>query len=124
MWIKITTKATGEIKAKLSNENPKTVKAIWDSLPIETRTNTWGEEIYFNIPVEIQLENEKETVEMGDIAYWPPGTAFCIFFGKTPVSKGDEIRPASAVNVIGKICDDPKIFKKVKSGDKILIEKA
>ena len=124
MWIKITTKATGEIKAKLSTENPKTVKAIWDSLPIETRTNTWGEEIYFNIPVEIQLENEKETVEMGDIAYWPPGTAFCIFFGKTPVSKGDEIRPASAVNVIGKICDDPKIFKKVKSGDKILIEKA
>jgi hypothetical protein len=124
MRIKITTKATGEIKAKLSNENPKTVKAIWDSLPIETRTNTWGEEIYFNIPVEIKLENEKETVEMGDIAYWPPGTAFCIFFGKTPVSKGDEIRPASAVNVIGKICADPKIFKKVKSGDNILIEKA
>lgn len=124
MRIKIITNATREIKAELNNENPKTVKAIWDSLPIEARTNTWGDEIYFSIPVNIELENEEETVKMGDIAYWPPGNAFCIFFGKTPISRGDEIRPASAVNIIGKVMGDATMFKKVKSGDKILIEKA
>lgn len=123
--IKVYTESTGEVFAELlEDKNPKTVEAIWKNLPIEARANTWGEEIYFSIPVYIDLENSQEVVELGDLGYWPPGHAFCIFFGKTPASRGSEIRPASAVNVFGKIIGDPKIFRKVKNGDTIVIEKA
>jgi hypothetical protein len=124
MKIKIFSEKTGPIAATLTDENKETAEAIYQALPIEANANTWGDEIYFRIPVESELGNPKEVVEIGDLAYWPPGNAFCIFFGRTPASKGNEIRPASAVNVIGKIEGDPKIFKKVGSGDKIRIEKA
>ena len=80
------------------------------------------DEIYFSVPVEADIENPRTVVDLGDIAYWPPGSAFCIFFGKTPMSKGNEIRPASEVNVFGKIEGDPKVFKMVKMGDKVTIE--
>jgi len=93
-------------------------------LPIEARANTWGDEIYFGIPVKVGPENPREVVELGDLAYWPPGNAFCIFFGRTPASRGDEIRPASAVNVFGRVEGDPKVFKKVRSGDAVRIERA
>lgn len=83
---------------------PDTVQKIIGSLPIETTINTWGEEFYFRIPVEAGLENEVEKVSVGDLAFWPQGQAFCIFFGQTPMSRSeDEIIPASAVNPIGKI---------------------
>jgi hypothetical protein len=122
--IKIITNATGEVIAELSPEkNSKTVDAIWNALPFEASANTWGDEIYFSIPIEIGEENAQETVDMGDLGYWPPGTAMCIFFGPTPMSKGNEIRPASPVNVFGKIPVDPKVFKKVRSGSKIRVEK-
>ena len=110
-----------KISAQL-NDN-KTAQNIWDALPIEGRVNIWGDEIYFSIPVNIGLENAEEVVSEGDLGYWPPGSAFCIFFGLTPASQGDEIRPASPVNVFGKIIGDSKIFKKVSSGAKIIIEK-
>jgi len=100
----------------------QTAQLIWEALPIEARGNTWGDEIYFSIPVAADLENSQGVVELGDLAYWPPGTAFCIFFGPTPMSQGDEIRPASPVNVIGKLRGDPKAFKQVKSGTAIKIE--
>ncbi|MFX1521625.1 MAG: cyclophilin-like fold protein [Promethearchaeota archaeon] len=123
--MKIITNATGEVIAELSSEkNPKTVEAIWVALPFETSANTWGDEIYFSIPVEVGEERAQETVEMGDLGYWPPGNAMCIFFGPTPMSRGNEIRPASPVNVFGKISVDPKVFKKVRSGSKIRVEKA
>ncbi len=123
--IKIYTKATGEVFAEiLEDKNPKTAEEIWNNLPIRARANTWGEEIYFSIPVYLELENAQEVVEVGDLGYWPPGHAFCIFFGRTPASRGDEVRPASAVNVFGRITGDPKVFKKVKDGDEIIIEKA
>ena len=102
-----------------------TADAIWKALPIEARANTWGDEIYFSIPVKADLEKDaKEVVESGDLGYWPPGTAFCIFFGPTPASRGDEIRPASAVNVVGKVQGDPKVFKQVSSGTKVVIDRA
>jgi len=123
MKIKISSDETGPVEAVLTDENPETAKAIYDALPIEARANTWGDEIYFSIPVDIKSENSKEVVELGDLAYWPPGNAFCIFFGKTPASRGNEIRPASAVNVFGKIEGDPKVFQKVRSGDSIHIDK-
>ena len=124
MNIKITTPSTGPVKAILSGENPETTKAFIEALPITGRANLWGDEIYFSIPVEAPPENGKSVVELGDIAYWPPGNAFCIFFGPTPMSRGDEIRPASAVNVFGKIDEDPKVFKKVRNGEEVKIELA
>jgi uncharacterized protein len=102
----------------------QTAKKVLDALPISTEVNTWGDEIYFAIPVEEELDNTaKELVELGDIGYWPSGNAFCIFYGKTPISQANEIRPASAVNMIGKIQGDPLVFKGVKDGEKILLEK-
>ncbi|TET71776.1 hypothetical protein E3J39_03935 [Candidatus Bathyarchaeota archaeon] len=123
MRIKISTPSTGEVYAELSDENPETARAIWDALPIEGRANIWGDEIYFSIPVEAGVENPREVVEMGDLGYWPPGKAFCIFFGRTPASRGDEIRPASPVNVFGKVSGDPRVFKKVRGGERVTLER-
>lgn len=123
MRIRIVTDATGPVEATLTDECPDTAKRIWEALPIEARANTWGDEIYFGIPVDADPENPREVVDLGDLAYWPPGNAFCIFFGRTPASRGDEIRPASAVNVFGKVEGDPKVFKKVRSGERVRIER-
>lgn len=99
-----------------------TATQIWEALPITSSGNTWGDEIYFSIPVGAELENEQDIVELGDIAYWPPGKAFCIFFGPTPMSRENEIRPASAVNVVGKLLGDATIFKKIKNGENVTLE--
>ena len=96
---------------------------IWEALPLEARGSTWGDEIYFGIPVSCGPEDAKETVEMGDLGYWLEGSCFCIFFGPTPMSRGNEIRPASAVEVFGKIEGDAREFKKVSSGSKVVVEK-
>jgi len=110
------------VEAELNDS--KTAQLIWEALPIEARGNTWGEEIYFAIPVRTGLEQEaKEVVSSGELGYWPTGHAFCIFFGPTPASRGNEIRAASAVNVIGKVSGDPKIFLKVRDGAKITLDK-
>ena len=111
-----------EMSAELNDS--VTAQKIWEALPIEDSVNAWGDEIYFPIPVNVGLENAKAVVSKGNLGYWPPGNAFCIFFGPTPASQGDEIRPASPVNVFGKIIGDPKVFKKVRSGVKIIIEKS
>ena len=122
--IKIISGKIGEVEAELLEaQSPETVEAIWQALPFETRANTWGDEIYFSIPVSLGEENAQETVDLGDLGYWPPGRGFCIFFGPTPISRGDEIRPADPVNVFGKVKGDPRVFEKVKSGDRIRIER-
>ena len=100
----------------------QTAQQIWDVLPLETRGSTWGDEIYFSIPVEAETDNAQEVVELGELAYWPPGTAFCIFFGPTPMSRGAEIRPASPVNVVGRLIGEPQAFKQVKDGTVVKIE--
>jgi len=110
----------GGVEASAELNGSKTADAIWDALPITARGSTWGDEIYFGIPVRVGEENGKEVVEMGDIAYWPPGSAFCIFFGPTPASRGSEIRPASAVNVVGRIKGDSKVFRSVSSGEQVV----
>jgi len=113
----------GKVSAEAVIHDTPTGKAIQAALPIEGSASTWGDEIYFSIPVRAKLEpGAKEVVELGDLGYWPPGTAFCIFFGMTPASSGGEIRPASAVNVFGKLEGDPAVFKKVSSGTKVRIE--
>jgi hypothetical protein len=121
MKIKIT---AGNVAAQAVLNDSPTARKIWEALPIEANGDTWGDEIYFGIPVKAPLgKNAKEVVEVGDLGFWPPGHAFCIFFGPTPVSRGNEVRPASAVNVVGRIEGDAKVFKKVPSGAKVKIEK-
>jgi len=108
------------VEAKLNDTN--TSNAIYKALPIEGIVNTWGDEIYFSIPVVLDLEKDaKEVVKMKDLGYWPSGNAFCIFFGPTPISKENEIRPASKVNVFGQIIGDIKILKNIKAGSKIKV---
>jgi len=123
MFDKKITITVEDVKMDAELNDSETAQKIWEALPIEGRVNTWGDEIYFSIPVNTGLENAKAEVSEGDLGYWPPGNAFCIFFGPTPASQGDEIRPASPVNIFGKIIGDPKVFKKVNSGAIITIEK-
>lgn len=115
----------GDLKVEAELNESKTAQLIWEALPIGAKANLWGEEIYFAIPVKTGLEQgSKEVVSAGELGYWPTGHAFCIFFGPTPVSRGDEIRAASAVNVIGKVLTDPKVFLKVKEGAKVALERS
>jgi len=101
-----------------------TAGKVWDALPMKSFTSTWGDEIYFQIPVKAPVEEgyAQETVEIGDVAFWPEGSCFCIFFGPTPVSKRGEIRPASTVNVIGKIEGDWQALKQVKPDETVIVD--
>jgi hypothetical protein len=114
----------GQVTAEAELTDSKTARTIWDALPIEAKAETWGDEIYFDIGLTAAPESPKETVESGDLGYWPPGRAFCIFFGPTPMSRGDEIRPASAVNVVGRLAGDPKVFKTVRAGARVTLRRA
>jgi hypothetical protein len=113
----------GSVMALAELNDSKTAEAIWQALPLRGNINTWGEEIYFAIPLKMELEDEQEVVSSGDLGYWPRGSAFCIFFGPTPVSREDEIRAASPVNTFGKLIDDPKVFKEVREGEIIVVER-
>jgi len=114
----------GEVSAEAQlNESP-TATAIWGALPITAEADTWGDEIYFDVAVTAGLESLREVVEAGDLGYWPPGRAFCIFFGPTPMSRGGEIRPASPVSVVGRIAGDPKVFKTVRAGSPVTVRRA
>lgn len=113
----------GKIESTAELNDTKTAQAIWDTLPIKSRGNRWGEEIYFSIPLSLEAENAQEVVAVGDLGYWPPGTAFCIFFGLTPMSRGEEIRPASPVNIFGRVIGDATVFRQVASGTELTIER-
>lgn len=110
------------VEAEL-NDNP-TAQAVAGALPIKGSAQRWGQEIYFAIPVESELEaGAREIVEAGELGYWPIGSAFCMFFGPTPASEGDEIRAASAVNIIGTMQGDLARLQEVRDGDVVLIER-
>lgn len=112
-------------EAELFVESSESAKLIFDALPVTGHANLWGDEIYFAIPVSCGLGPEaRDTVDLGDLGYWPTGKAFCIFFGPTPMSSGSEIVPASAVNVVGRVAGDPKLFKKVGQGEEVVLERA
>ena len=113
----------GQVRATATLAESGTAAAIWDALPLEASGSTWGDEIYVSIPVRRAEEDAMETVQLGDLGYWPPGAAFCIFFGPTPASRGDEIRPASPVNVFGRVDGDPLVFKQVASGSRVRLER-
>ena len=111
----------GDVEATAELNSTSTAEAIWQALPIEGRASLWGDEVYLSITVSLELEAGQELVSMGDLGYWPEGKAFCIFFGPTPVSQRNEIRPASPVTVFGKITGDATIFKKVATGTGITV---
>jgi uncharacterized protein len=111
---------TVQMEAEL-NES-KTAALIWEALPISAEVSTWGDEVYFTIPVKTGPENAVSVVQKGDLAYWPEGNCFCIFFGKTPASTEREIKPASPVNLVGRFSGDPELWKKVAAGDMIRLE--
>lgn len=109
------------VEAKF-NESPTALK-IAEALPIKATFDTWGDEIYFPIPVDAELDDTaREEVELGDLGYWPTGKAFCIFFGQTPMSSAGKIIPASAVNIVGSVLGDPERFKGVMIEREITIE--
>jgi hypothetical protein len=112
----------GAVSVEAELNDSKTAAAIAAALPISARGDTWGDEIYFDVGLALPAEAPRETVALGDLGYWPPGRAFCIFFGPTPMSRGDEIRPASAVDVIGRVLGDPRAFTRVRSGTRVTIE--
>ena len=114
----------GNVTMDATLNETATASEIWDALPITARANIWGDEIYFAIPVRRAEEKAKATVGLGDLGYWPPGNAFCIFYGPTPMSRRNEIRPASPVNIVGKVVGDAKAFKQVSSGTKVTITEA
>ena len=114
-----------DIEAVAELGDSETSKAIFKILPIDGAANRWGDEIYFVIPLRLDLEKgADDIVEKGDLAYWPEGCCFCIFFGKTPESTETEIKAASKVNIFGKVYGDLSAFKTVKNGDLVIIEAA
>ena len=120
-------------KIKISVENlsmeaemfdTPTAGKIIEALPFEGASNIWGDEIYFDIPLSLDPEPDaRADVAVGDLAYWPAGPAFCIFFGPTPVSTGDQPRAFSPVNVFGRVLGDAKRFKAVSSGSVVKVTK-
>jgi hypothetical protein len=115
----------GNVEMLAELNNGPTAQLIWEALPIDGRANRWGEEIYFSIPVRAGGEpSAREDVEVGDLGYWPPGNAFCIFFGPTPVSSGNKPRAASPVNLLGRLSGDATLFRSVRDGEKVRIERA
>lgn len=104
--------ADGELVRYLA---PRTIDAIVKKLPLEGRAALWKEEVYFEIPLKLGEEKAEPTVEKGTIAFWPMGNALCIFYG--------ESQPYSAVNVVGNVTKNLGLFKQVKSGTKIIVEK-
>jgi hypothetical protein len=108
----------GEVEAMLNESD--TAGAVWDALPIEGWANRWGEEIYFEIPVSAELAADARTeMEVGEMAYWPVGRAFCVFFGPTPASKANEPRAYSPVNPLGKVSGDVKPLHDIQDGQPV-----
>jgi hypothetical protein len=115
----------GEISAMASLLDTDTADEIWRALPIEGTANRWGDEIYFAIPLKMQeADDARQDMTVGELAYWPAGSAFCIFFGPTPASDGDQPRAYSNVNPFGKVDSDATAFKSIPDGSRVLVERA
>lgn len=113
----------GKVSLKAELFETPTAKALLESLPIESEINTWGDEFYFKTPVKSELDDTATLIlKVGDIGFWPPDDALCIFFGPTPASSGSEPVPASEVNIVGKVLGDARMLKKAKSEKRIRLE--
>ena len=114
--------SAGDVIVTAVLNDSDTADELWAALPITARAQTWGDEMYFSIPVSVEeAADSQETVEMGAVAFWPPGSALCLFWGPTPMSAPGEIRPASAVNVMGLIDGDPTVLGGVADGTEVVV---
>lgn len=110
----------GELSATL-RDTPTSQKLL-AALPCESSCNTWGEEVYFSVPMESTLEDDAmQVVDPGTICFWVEGNSLAIPFGPTPISEGDECRLAARVNLLGKYEGDPKVLGTIKDGDTIRV---
>lgn len=114
----------GSVEVTATLNGCRTSDLLWAALPLTASASIWGDEIYFRTPVAMPEDGATETVPMGAVAYWPPDQVFCLFFGRTPASRGDDICPASPANLLGVIEGDPKALKRVASGTAITVERA
>jgi hypothetical protein len=113
---------TNDFEVELNDSD--TANAIWLAAPFDAYTNAWGDEIYFEIPVKVKLENGRKVLEPGEVAYWPEGMALCIFYGPTPISKGQEPEAISDVSPVGRLVGDPRRFEAVGDRMKVMIRRA
>ncbi len=116
MEIEIEIAGRGKARARIDDRNPVTAKAIFEKLSINGEVNLWNEEVYFEVPLKLDYENPSEKSERGDLSYWPPGSAICIFYGTS--------QPCSAVNHFGRITDNLELFFEAREGDKVIIRRA
>jgi hypothetical protein len=116
--------SAGSVTMEAELNDSATALKVWDALPIEGSASTWGDEIYFEIPVSArQAQDARADVAVGELGYWPVGSAFCIFFGPTPVSTGKDPRAYSPVNVLGRVLGDAVRFRGVRSGTTVRLER-
>ncbi|MEK6711174.1 MAG: cyclophilin-like fold protein [Nitrospinota bacterium] len=117
--------SAGEVSLPAALAGGPTADLLWEALPVTGKANTWGEEIYFPIPLQAPQEpGAREEMQVGEIAFWPPGGAFCIFFGPTPASAGEAPRAASPVNPLGRVEGDVRLFRAVRPGTEVRLERA
>ena len=117
--------SAGNIAVVAELEESFMSRTIWEALPLDATANRWGDEIYFAIPVKIDEDSDaREDVQVGDLGYWPPGSAFCVFFGPTPASTDEHPRAASPVNIFGHIKGDAVVFRAVQSGATVRVERS
>ena len=113
----------GDISFKAKFNNSKASGKIKNNLPLESEVEIWGDEIYFEIGLEASTEGKTIDVNIGDVVYWPQGKCLCVFYGPTPASKDKKPMPASSVVIVGKTDTSPEILRKIKAGEKIIVEK-
>ena len=116
--------SVGSVTVNGELDDTPCAKAVYGLLPIEAEPEEWGDEFYFDIGLTFGADGTSTaSVRIGDIGFWPPGSALAIFFGRTPASKGPDPVPASAVNIVGRITGDATVLRKAKGADVIRIEK-
>ena len=116
--------SAGDVRVEAELNDSPCAAAIYDALPIDATANTWGEEIYFKVDLSFDLADDaSEDVDVGQLGYWPPGKAFCVFFGRTPVSDSSgRPRAASRINLVGNVLGNATVLKSVVDGDTVLVE--
>jgi hypothetical protein len=114
-FIEIIVSGKGEALVEIDDRNPRTAQEILERLPLEATAQVWQEEVYFGLPIGLADENPSPSSEAGDVSYWTPGSAFCIFYGGS--------QPYSAVNHIGKVACGLDIFPGVEEGDRIVLRR-
>lgn len=114
---------SGKVVAELSDT--PTAAQLLAALPCHASANTWGDEVYFSVPLKVRLESgAQQVVDPGTVCYWVDGSSLALPFGPTPASKGNECRLVTRCNVLGKIEGDPQQLKTVRDGDEIRVEPA